>query len=59
MTERYTFDPPKDLTLDDLADLFRLFRVEVDRKMYNEAPVHVQRLFKPSIFSSSPSKMVN
>ena len=57
--ERYTFDPPADLTIKDVADLFRVFAIEVDRSMYLNAPENVKRLFKPSIMSPSPSRMLN
>jgi hypothetical protein len=59
MTERYTFDPPPDITLKDFADLFRTFLVEVDGKLYREAPANVKRMFKPSISGPSPSKVLN
>lgn len=59
MSQRYMFDPPADFKLADLAELFKVLRVEVDRSVYNEAPANVKRLFKPSIFEPSPSKMVN
>lgn len=59
MSERYTFDPPADITLKDFADLFRTFLVEVDSKLYHDAPANVQRMFKPSIFGPSPSKAMN
>ena len=56
---RYMFDPPANMTIEDIADLFKVFRIEVDQAMYTEAPDNVKRMFKPSIFSPSPSRMLN
>ena len=58
-SHNWTFDPPEKMTVEDLADLFRVFRVEIDDRVYHEAPANVKRLFKPSIFSPSPSRMIN
>ena len=59
MNERYVFDPPLDVSLKDLADLFKAFHVEVDQKVYNNAPANVKRLFRPSILGPSPSRFLN
>ena len=55
----YIFDPPADISIKDLADLFKTFMVAVDHKLYQEAPPNVKRMFKPSILGPSPSKMLN
>ena len=55
----YTFDPPEDITIKDLADLFKTFMVAVDSRLYEESPPNVKRMFKPSILNPSPSKMLN
>lgn len=57
--EQYAFDPPEDITLKDLADLFKTFMVSIDKKLYLEAPPNVKRMFKPSIMGPSPSRMLN
>ena len=57
--QRYTFDPPADITLKDFADLFRSFLVEVDHSVYKDAPDNVKRMFKPSIYGPSPSSSLN
>lgn len=55
----YTFTPPADMTLKDLTDLVKLLQPHIDSKLFKQAPENVQRLFKPSIFSKSPSEMWN
>ena len=55
----YLFDPPDDISVKDLADLFKTVMVAMDRRTYDESPPNVQRLFKPTILGPSPSKMLN
>lgn len=59
MAEHYQFDPPSDITIKDLADLFKTFMVAIDQNLYKEAPPNVKRMFRPSILGPSPSKMLN
>jgi hypothetical protein len=55
----YTLDLPADLSLKDVADLLTLFQPHIDAALFNRAPANVRRLFKPSVFSESPSNMLN
>lgn len=55
----YRLDPPPDVTLKDLTDLFVLLQVHIDNSMFVKAPDNVKRLFKPSVLGESPSNMVN
>lgn len=55
----YKLDPPPDVSLKDLSDLFVLLQPIIDKKLFMQAPENVKRLFKLSIFSDSPSQMMN
>ncbi len=55
----YKLDMPPDVTLKDIADLFVLLQPHIDKKLFMQAPENVKRLFKLSIFSQSPSNMLN
>lgn len=55
----YRLDPPADVTLKDIADLLALLQPMIDKKLFMQAPDNVKRLFKPSIYSTSPSSMLN
>lgn len=55
----YTLDPPPDVTVKDLTDLFVLLQPHIDKKLFMQAPENVKRMFKLSIFSASPSNMLN
>lgn len=55
----YKLDPPADTTLKDLTDLLTLLQPLIDAKLYAQAPANVKRLFKPSIYGSSPTNALN
>jgi hypothetical protein len=55
----YSFDPPENVTIKDLADMFKLFAVEIDNDLYQGASENVKRLFKPSIKNLPANKTLN
>lgn len=55
----YKLEPPADTTLKDITDLLTLLQPLIDQKLYLQAPDNVKRLFKPSIYSASPSNSFN
>lgn len=55
----YRLDPPQDVTVKDLTDLFKLLQPHIDKKLFMQAPENVKRMFKPSVFSTSPSSAIN
>jgi len=59
MAERYTFDPPEEISVKDMTDLFRTLLVDIDKSIYMQAPENVKKMFRPSIFTKSPSKRLN
>ena len=55
----YKLEPPSDVTIKDIADLFALLQPHIDSKLFRQAPDNVKRMFKLSIHSTSPSNMLN
>lgn len=57
--EIFRLDPPADVTTKDLVDLLILLQPHIEASTFYAAPENVKRMFKPSVFSESPSRCLN
>ena len=55
----YRLDPPADISLKDLTDLLVFIQPCIDLNTFLAAPENIKRMFKPSVYSTSPSNSLN